>query len=91
MSKDDFDFDRHLETILKEETSEQLRQQGFIPETFFVHAIAEKYRLSTVTVKGRLRRMCGDLDLQRRRMSDELKKFYGVEITGFPVIYQKAR
>ena len=83
------DFDRHLETILKEETAEQIRQQGLILENAFVPAIAEKYRLSTVTVKGRLRRMCGDLDLQRRRMSDE--KFYGVEITGFPVIYQKAR
>ena len=86
------DFGRHLETILKEETAEQLRQQGFILENAFVPAIAEKYRLSTVTVKGRLRRMCADLDLQRRRMSDELKAFYGVNMQGYPIIYlMKAR
>ena len=86
------DFNNYLETILKEETAEQLRQQGFVLEKRFVLAVAEKYRLSTVTVKGRLRRMCGDLSLRRRRMSDELKAFYGVNMQGYPIIYlMKAR
>ena len=81
------DFDNHVKSILHEETAKLIDQHGFFLESDFCPMVSRKYRLSESTVRAKLRDLSPELSLQRRRLSNELKAFFGAEIKGFPIIY----
>ncbi len=80
-------FKNHVEEILKDEINKTIRQQGYILETEFCTKICEKYSFALYTVRSILRRIYPEMTLIKRRMSDELKGFYGLEIKGCPIVY----
>ncbi len=84
-------FDNRVESILREETAKLIDQHGFFLESEFCPMISRKYHLSESTVKAKLMNLCPELSLKRRRLSNELKSFYGAEIKGFPIIYMKVK
>ena len=49
--------------------------------------ICEKYNISLYIVRATLRRIYPEMSLLKRRMSDDLKRFYGLEVKGYPIAY----
>ena len=80
-------FNNHVEEVLKGEIDKAIRQQGYILETEFCTKICEKYSFALYTVRAILRRIYPERALMQRRMSDELKRFYGLAIKGCPIVY----
>ena len=80
-------FKNHVEEVLKDEIDKTIRQQGYILETEFCTKICEKYSFALHTVRPVLRRIYPEIPLMQRRMSDELKAFYGLKIKGYPIAY----
>lgn len=82
-------FDIHVKEILKGETTKLIDQHGFFLESDFCPMISRKYNLSESTVRAKLRDLSTELSLKRRRLSNELKAFFGTSAQGFPIIYMK--
>lgn len=80
-------FKDHVEKVLQAEIDKTIKKQGYILETELCTMICEKYSFSSYTVRGTLRRIYPELSLMKRRMSDELKRFYGLTISGCPIVY----
>lgn len=80
-------FKNHVEEILQEEIDKMIKQQGYILETEFCTKICEKYGFALCTVSSMLRRIYPEMALIKRRMSDELKRFYRLTIKGYPIVY----
>jgi len=80
-------FKNHVEEVLKEEINNTIRQQGYILETEFCKKVCEKYSFAIYTVRPVLRRIYPEMSLMKRRMSDELKAFYRLEVKGCPIVY----
>ena len=79
-------FKEYVREILKKEISNEIKQ-GYFLETEFCTTICEKYNLSIHTVRGTLRGIYPEMSLIKRRMSGELKRFFGLEIKGCPIMY----
>ena len=84
-------FKNHVEEVLKDEINKIIRQQGYILETEFCTKLCEKYSFALYTVRSILRRIYPEMALIKRRMSDELKRFYGLTIKGCPIAYMPNR
>ena len=80
-------FKNHVEEVLIDEINKAIMKQGYILETEFCTKICEKYSFALYTVRAILRRIYPEMSLMQRRMSDELKKFYGLTIKGCPIVY----
>lgn len=80
-------FQEHLKEVLKTEIDKTVKRQGYILETEFCNIICEKYGFSLYTVLGTLRRIYSEMPLIKRRMSNDLKQFYGLETKGYPIAY----
>lgn len=80
-------FQEHLEEILRAEIDKTVRQQGYILETEFCSGLCEEYGFTKYTVLGTLRRIYSDIPLIKRRMSADLKKYYRLQIKGYPIMY----
>lgn len=80
-------FENHVEEVLKDEIDKRIKQQGYVLETEFCTKICEKYSFAQCTVHSTLRRIYPEMALIKRRISDELKRFYGLAIKGCPIVY----
>lgn len=80
-------FQKHVKEILHTETAKAIEAQGYILESVFCNGICEKYNLAIYTVRGTLRGIYPDLSLVKRRLSGQLKGFYGLDVKGCPIIY----
>lgn len=81
------DFKKYVEGIVKQEMTTALKERGIVLETEFCSMLCEKYNFTRSTVIGAIRRIYPELSLIRRRLSDELKFFFKLEVKGCPVIY----
>lgn len=84
-------FKEYVKEILQNEVLSVVKQQGYVLETEVCTTICEKYSISLYTVRGTLRRIYPEMSLLKRRMSDELKRFYGLTIKGCPIVYMSDR
>ncbi len=80
-------FAAHVEKILQAEVLSAVKQQGYVLETEICTAICVTYNLSLYIVRGTLRRIYPRMSLLKRHMSDDLKRFYGLEAKGYPIVY----
>lgn len=80
-------FQEHVEETLKAEIDKVIRQQAYILETEFCAQICERYEISLSTVLATLRRIYTEIPLIKRRMSNELKNYYDLQIKGYPIMY----
>ena len=64
-----------------------VRQQGYVLETEICTMVCEKYNLHLYIVRATLRKIYPKMTLLKRRMSDDLKRFYGLEVKGYPIVY----
>ena len=80
-------FKVYVEEILQNEVLKVVRQQGYVLETEICAMICEKYNISLYIVRATLRRIYPEMSLLKRRMSDDLKRFYGLEVKGYPIAY----
>lgn len=80
-------FKKHIEKILQTEISSIIKQQGYVLETEFCNMVSEKYNVSLPTVRGQLGIIYPEMSLIKRRLSDDLKRFYGLEVKGYPIVY----
>lgn len=80
-------FKKHVEEIIQNEVLSVVRQQGYVLETEICTMICEKYNISLYIVRTTLRRIYPEMSLLKRRMSDDLKRFYGLEVKGYPIAY----
>lgn len=80
-------FKEYVEEILQNEILSVVRQQGYVFETEICTMICEKYDLYLYIVRATLRRIYPEMALRKRRMSDDLKRFYGLEVKGYPIVY----
>ena len=80
-------FKKHVEEIIQNEVLSVVRQQGYVLETEICTMICEKYNISSYIVRATLRRIYPEMSLLKRRMSDDLKRFYGLEVKGYPIAY----
>lgn len=80
-------FKNHVEQVLKTEIDKVIKERGYFLETELCAMICEKYGFASYTVRGTLRRIYPEMALMQRRMSDELKRFYGLTIKGCPIVY----
>ena len=80
-------FKAYVEEILQNEVSSVVRQQGYVLETEICTMVCEKYNLHLYIVRATLRRIYPEMSLLKRRMSDDLKRFYGLEVKGYPIAY----
>ena len=80
-------FKAYVEEILQNEVLSVVRQQGYVLETEICTMICEKYNLHLYIVRATLRRIYPEMALQKRRMSEDLKRFYGLEVKGYPIVY----
>ena len=81
-------FKKHVEEIIQNEVLSAVRQQGYVLETEICTMICEKYNISSYIVRATLRRIYPEMSLLKRRMSDDLKRFYGLEVKGYPIAYR---
>ena len=80
-------FKAYVEEILQNEVLSVVRQQGYVLETEICTMISEKYNISLYIVRATLRRIYPEMSLLKRRMSDDWKRFYGLEVKGYPIAY----
>lgn len=80
-------FKVYVEEILRNEVLSVVRQQGYVLETEICTMVCEKYNLHLYIVRATLRRIYPEMSLLKRRMSDDLKLFYGLEAKGYPIAY----
>ena len=80
-------FKIYVEEILRNEVLSVVRQQGYVLETEIRTMICEKYNISLYIVRATLRRIYPEMSLLKRRMSDDLKHFYKLEVKGYPIAY----
>ena len=80
-------FKNHVENILKDEITKEIRQQQYILETEFCNRICKRHRLSHDTVLATLRRIYPETALMKRHLTDDLKRFFGMELRGHPIVY----
>ena len=80
-------FKAYVEEILQNEVLNVVRQQGYVLETEICTMICEKYNISLYIVRATLRRIYPEMSLLKRRMSDDWKRFYGLEVKGYPIAY----
>ena len=80
-------FQKHVQEILYTETAKVIEEQGYILESVFCNGICEKYGFRISTVRGTLRGIYPELSLVKRRLSGQLKGFYGLEVKGCPIMY----
>ena len=80
-------FKKHVEEIIQNEVLSAVRQQGYVLETEICTMICEKYNISSYIVRATLRRIYPEMSLLKRRMSDDLKRFCGLEVKGYPIAY----
>lgn len=80
-------FKKHVEEIIQNEVLSVVRQQGYVLETEICTMICEKYNLHLYIVRATLRRIYPEMSLLKRRMSDDLKRFYKLEVKGYPIVY----
>ena len=80
-------FKIYVEEIIQNEVLSVVRQQGYVLETEICTMICEKYNISSYIVRATLRRIYPEMSLLKRRMSDDLKRFYGLEVKGYPIAY----
>lgn len=80
-------FKTYVEEILQNEVLSVVRQQGYVLETEICTMICEKYNISLYIVRATLRRIYPQMALMKRRMSDDLKRFYKLEVKGYPIAY----
>ena len=80
-------FKKHVEEIIQNEVLSVVRQQGYVLETEICTMVCEKYNLHLYIVRATLRRIYPEMALQKRRMSDDLKRFYKLEVKGYPIAY----
>ena len=80
-------FKKHVEEIIQNEVLSVVRQQGYVLETEICTMICEKYNISLYIVRTTLRRIYPEMSLLKRRMSDDWKRFYGLEVKGYPIAY----
>ena len=69
-------FKVYVEEILQNEVLKVVRQQGYVLETEFCTIICEVYNISLYIVRATLRRIYPEMSLLKRRMTDDLKRFY---------------
>lgn len=81
------DFKEYVEEILQKEVSDVVNQQGYFLEKEFCTMMCEKYKLSVFTVQGTLRKIYPTMDLIKRRVTNEIKQFYDLQIKGCPIVY----
>ncbi len=80
-------FKAYVEEILQNEVLSVVRQQGYVLETEICTMICKKYNISLYIVRETLRRIYPEMSLLKRRMSDDLKRFYGLDVKGYPIAY----
>lgn len=80
-------FKSYIEEIVQNEVVSIIKQQGYILETKFCTMISGKYNFSLHIVRATLRRICSEMSLIKRHLSDDLKKFYKLDVKGYPIIY----
>ena len=80
-------FKAYVEEILQNEVLSVVRQKGYVLETEICTMICEKYDIFLYIVRATLRRIYSKISLQKRHMSDDLKRFYGLEVKGYPIAY----
>ena len=80
-------FKAYVEEILQNEVLSVVRQQGYVLETEICTMVCEKYNLHLYIVRATLRRIYPEMALQKRRMSEDLNRFYGLEVIGYPIVY----
>ena len=80
-------FKTYVEEIIQNEVLSVVRQQGYVLETEICTMICEKYNISLYIVRATLRRIYPQMALMKRRMSDDLKRFYKLEVKGYPIAY----
>ena len=80
-------FKNHVNEVIKNEISTMIDKQGYALETALCNGICEKYGFRISTVRGTLRGIYPELSLVKRRLSGQLKGFYGLEVKGCPIMY----
>ncbi|MBQ8983278.1 MAG: hypothetical protein IJ079_06785 [Lachnospiraceae bacterium] len=83
-------FTTHIDNVIARDLQELIEQKGCVLENEIIPFLMAKHNLTYITVKGTLRRICRNPQLKvvYRRLSDELKRFYGMENTkGYPAIF----
>ena len=80
-------FKAYVEEILQNEVLSVVRQQGYVLETEICTMICKKYNISLYIVRETLRRIYPEMSLLKRRMSDDLKRIYGLDVKGYPIAY----
>ena len=80
-------FKTYVEEIIQNEVLSVVRQQGYVLETEICTMICEKYNISLYIVRATLRRIYPEMSLLKRRMSDDWKRFCGLEVKGYPIAY----
>ncbi|MDE7177066.1 MAG: hypothetical protein K2O59_04560 [Lachnospiraceae bacterium] len=80
-------FRKHVEEIVQTVLLEAIKQQGYVLETEICNMICEKYNISSYIVRGTLGRIYPGMSLLKRRMSNDLKRFYGLKTKGYPIVY----
>lgn len=82
-------FRDYVSEILHTEISNVIEKQGYLIELEFCNAVRDKYSLSIPTIRAALHGIYPELSLTKKRLSNELKSFYHIEIKGCPIIYFK--
>lgn len=80
-------FKVYVEEIIQNEVSRVVRQKGYVLETEICTMISEKYNISLYIVRATLGRIYPEMSLLKRRMSNDLKRFYGLDVKGYPIAY----
>lgn len=80
-------FKEYVEEILQNEVLSVVGRQGYALETEICAMVCEKYNISLCTAQATLRRIYPEMSLLKRRMSDDLKRFYGLDVKGYPIVY----
>lgn len=83
------DFNSYVKGILQKEILDILEQQDYFLEKDFCTMINQKYKLNLSTIQIILEEVYPVMSLTKRRMTNELKQFYGLKSNGHPMGYMK--
>lgn len=77
----------HIQQIITDELRKQIETSGYVLCADFRNMIGDRYGFSVTEIAGALDRAFKKLGLCRMRANSTIKRYYGLNVGGYPIIF----
>ena len=77
----------HIQQVITDELNKEIEKSGYVLCTDFKNMVVGRYGFSVAEIAGALDRAYKQLGLCRMRASNTVKRYYGLNVEGYPIIF----